>query len=84
MKSRFCVLFAVAGLALLLPSAQVHSQLPAPVPVQPAAPVTDPVAALQQLLRTNEDLLKRQQNTLKDLTDMTTSAREARIFARRG
>ena len=62
--------------ALLTPSASVRSQL-APLP-------NDPGAALQSLQQTNADLLKRQEATLKELEALTTEAREARIFARRG
>ena len=62
--------------ALLTPSASVRSQL-APLP-------NDPGAALQSLQQANADLLKRQEATLKGLEELSTEAREARIFARRG
>ncbi len=48
----------------------------------PAA--TDPLTAIQALQTANEDLLKRQDATLKDLTEMTDQANEIRIFSRRG
>lgn len=63
------------GLALLLPLGDTQSQL---------APANDPMADLQALQTANDDLLKRQDATLKDLTDMTTTANEVRIFSRRG
>ncbi len=44
----------------------------------------DPLAAIQALQKANDDLLKRQDDTLKDLTDMTDTANEVRIFSRRG
>lgn len=63
-------------LALMLPSAQMRSQL-APLP-------DDPLSALQVLQKSNDDLLKRQDDTLKALTDATTTANTIRIFTRRG
>jgi len=63
-------------LALLLPSARMHSQS-APLPA-------DPLAALQVLQKANDDLLKRQDDSLKTLTDLTATANEVRIFTRRG
>ncbi len=63
------------GLALLLPTSHSQSQL---------APVVDPLTELQALQTANDDLLKRQDATLKDLTDMTATANEVRIFSRRG
>lgn len=68
--------FAPIALALLLPSAQVQSQL-APLP-------DDPLSAMQVLQKTNDDLLKRQDDTLKKLTDLTATANEVRIFTHRG
>ena len=62
--------------ALLTPSASVRSQL-APLP-------NDPGAILQALQQANTDLIRRQETSLKELEDLTTQAREARIFARRG
>ena len=62
--------------ALLMPSASVRSQL-APLP-------NDPGAILQALQQANTDLIRRQETSLKELEDLTTQAREARIFARRG
>ena len=66
----------VLAAALFTPSASVRSQL-APLP-------NDPGAILQSLQQTNADLIRRQEASLKELEDLTTQAREARIFARRG
>ncbi|MBV9128179.1 MAG: hypothetical protein JO117_08850 [Verrucomicrobia bacterium] len=63
------------GALLLLPSAQVRSQM--------ALPPSNPAAALQALQTANADLIKRQEATLKELEEATNVAREARIFARR-
>lgn len=63
-------------LTICLPASNSRSQL---------APVsTDPMAELQALQAANDDLLKRQDATLKDLTEMTDQANEIRIFSRRG
>ena len=67
--------FAAASLVLLLPSPHGRSQQPLP---------TDPLTAIQALSTASDDLLKRQEATLKDLSEMTDTAREARIFAKRG
>lgn len=67
---------AAVTVAVLLPSAQVQSQL-APLP-------GDPLAALQTLQKANDDLLKRQDDTLKTLTDLNATANEVRILSRRG
>ena len=64
------------ALTLLLPASRSQSQL-APAP-------TDPLAQIQAMETANDDLLKRQDTTLKDLTEMTDTANEVRIFARRG
>ena len=77
MKPSFPFLIVPAiVLTLLLPATRSHSQL-APAP-------TNPLAQIQALETANDDLLKRQDATLKDLTDMTETANEVRIFARRG
>ncbi len=77
MKISFPTLALLAiALACTLPAASSHSQL------APAS--TDPQAELQALQTANEDLLKRQDATLKDLTEMTDQANEIRIFSRRG
>ncbi len=73
--SRLSALVAIL-LALLLPSARTHSQV-APLP-------DDPLAAMQVLQKANDDLLKRQDDSLKSLTEMTNAANEIRIFSRRG
>lgn len=76
MNTNFFYLAAGLGLALLLPSSQVRSQL-APAPA-------DPLVLLQTMQKNNDDLLKRQETTLKDLTDLTEAARQVRIFSKRG
>ena len=75
MKASLLLFVAVAALAL--PCSQVRSQALPPAP-------TDPFAALQTLLKTNDDLLKRQEATLNDLVELTGTAHEARIFSKRG
>ena len=76
MKSLNLSMFVVAAaLAVLLPAARIESQVVAPA---------DPLAAIQALQTANDDLIKRQEATLKDLSDMTDTAREVRILARRG
>ncbi len=77
MKISFSSLTLLAvALAFLLPAASSRSQLlPAP---------SDPMTELQALQTANDDLLKRQDATLKDLTEMTDQANEVRIFSRRG
>ena len=77
MKTVSLLPMAVAmALAVLLPSARMQSQM-APLP-------DDPLAALQTLQKANDDLLKRQDDTLKTLTDLNAAANEIRIFSRRG
>ena len=66
---------AAAVLVIGLPSSYVRSQL---------APPSDPLAAMQAMQTANDDLLKRQEATLKDLTDLTDTANQIRIFSRRG
>ena len=70
------VLLAVALLVCTLPSARLNSQA-VPFP-------TEPLAALQTLQTANDDLIKRQEATLKDLSDITDDAREIRIYSKRG
>lgn len=59
-----------------------------PFPARTQSPVTpmpdDPIAALQVLQKANDDLLKRQDDSLKALTDLTATANEVRLFSRRG
>ena len=76
--------FSLSSLALLgaavvvaLPAASSRSQMLAPAS-------TDPMTELQELQTANDDLLKRQDATLKDLSDLTDQANEVRIFSRRG
>ena len=71
-----CLLVTAAGLAAALPSTRVHSQS--------APPAGDPMADLQQMQTANDDFIKRQDATLKDLTDLTETANQVRIFAKRG
>lgn len=70
------ILLAVAALVCTLPSARLNSQA--------VALPAEPLAALQALQTANDDLIKRQEATLKDLTDITADAREIRIFTKRG
>ena len=70
------ILLAVAVLVCTLPSARLNSQA-VPLPAEP-------LAALQTLQTANDDLIKRQEATLKDLSDITDDARELRIFSKRG
>jgi hypothetical protein len=80
MKTQHTLAFAgtLAALlfALFLPSAQVRSQL--------AAPPSDPASVLQALQTANEAFLKRQEATLKEIDELNTTAREVRIFSKRG
>ena len=72
---RLSSFLVAAAFALLLPASHIESQTVAP---------TDPLAAIQALQTANDDLIKRQEATLKDLSDMTDTAREVRIFSKRG
>lgn len=72
-STRRLLLFTV-GLVLVLPAVHSRSQL---------APAGDPLAEIQTMQTANDDLLKRQEGTLKELTDMTATANEVRIFSRR-
>ena len=75
MKSfHFSPFLVAAAFAVLLPVSRIESQQVAPA---------DPLAAIQALGTANDDLLKRLEATLKDLSDMTDTAREVRILARR-
>ena len=77
MKTRLpSLLIVAAALAVALPSARVQSQL--------APPPTDPLADLQSMESANDDFIKRQETTLKDLADTTENASQLRIFAKRG
>ncbi len=77
MNTRLAFLLVTAvGLAVALPSARVHSQL--------APPAGDPLADLQTIQTANDDLIKRQEATLKDLADTTDVADQVRILAKRG
>ena len=77
MKINLWFLTVAVVLAVGLPSSQVRSQLLVPN-------AGDPLTQLQALGTANDDLLKRQEATLKELTDLTDTAREVRIFSRRG
>ena len=74
-KLQGSLFIAAAAPAMFLPAPRSHSQQPLP---------TDPLAAIQALSTANEDFLKRQEATLKDLSDMTDTAREVRLFSKRG
>ena len=76
MKINLWYFAAALVLAIGLPFSNVRSQL--------LAPAADPLTQLQALGTANDDLLKRQEATLKDLTDMTDAARQVRIYSRRG
>jgi hypothetical protein len=71
-----CLLVIAAGLAVALPSTRSHSQL--------APPAGDPMTDLQSMETANDDFIKRQEATLKDLADTTDMANQMRIFAKRG
>lgn len=64
-----------AAMVVALPVGRSESQL---------APVADPLTELQGLQNANDDLIKRQDATLKDLTEMTEVANEVRLFSKRG
>ncbi len=74
-RLNFSLFAGAAALALLLPAPTMHSQLAAPA---------DPLAAIQEMDKANTDLIKRQEATLQDLTEMTDTAREVRLFSKRG
>ena len=75
MKLNSIHLLALAlGLSVALPNPHIQSQL---------APSVDPTTEMQALQTVNDDLIKRQEATLKDLTDMTATANEVRIFSKR-
>lgn len=76
MKSFSAIPLLILALAVVLPPGSTHSQL-----LQPAG---NPMTELQSLQKTNDDIIKRQEATLKDLTDMTTTAHEVRIYSKRG
>ncbi len=76
MKISSYPILCAAALLAALPSSRLLSQA-APFP-------TEPLAALQTLQTTNDDLIKRQEGTLKDLSDATDDAREMRIYSKRG
>lgn len=76
MKSRFSLLALLAGAALLcLPSGEVHSQL---------APGMDFFKQLQDLALKNDEIIKRQEETIKTVDDLLQEAKQARIFSKRG
>ncbi len=75
-KIRASLAYMAVLLTLVLPLVRMQSQI-APLP-------DDPLSALQVLQKSNDELLKRQDDTLKALTDATAAANEIRIFSRRG
>ncbi|MBS0658661.1 MAG: hypothetical protein JSR82_10505 [Verrucomicrobia bacterium] len=75
MKSRFSLLALAGAVAVcLLPSGQVQSQVPG----------MDVFTALQDLVQKNDQLIKRQEETLKTVEDLMTEAKQARIMSKRG
>ena len=74
--SKLPLLIAILFALACCPPRELHSQL-APLP-------DDPLAALQVLQKANDDLLKRQDDSLKSLTELTNAANEIRVFSRRG
>lgn len=75
MKTSLLLFAALAAMAL--PCSQVRSQALLPAP-------TDPMVTLQALTKANDDLLKRQEASLAELVELTSSAHEARILSKRG
>ena len=70
------VLLVAALLVCALPARRLNSQA-VPFPAEP-------LSAMQALETANDDLIKRQEASLKDLTDITADAREIRILSKRG
>jgi len=78
MSFRFFRSFAfLALLALLvaLPSSQVHSQVSIP---------PDVYDSLTQLAARNQEILQKQEDTIRALEDALNEARQAKIFSKRG
>lgn len=78
MKSRIFRSLAFAGLIALLvalPSSQVHSQ---------TAVSADVFEALTQLAARNQEILQKQDDTIRALDDVLNEARQAKIFSKRG
>jgi hypothetical protein len=78
MKLRLIRSSAVLGLIALfvaLPSAQVHSQ---------TAVAGDVFDALTQLAARNQEILQKQEETIRSLDDALNEARQAKIFSKRG
>jgi hypothetical protein len=78
MNSRFLRPFAFIGLLALflaLPSSQVHSQTAVPA---------DVFDALVQLAGRNQEILQKQDETIRSLDDVLNEARQAKIFSKRG
>jgi len=70
--------FAVVGLIALLvalPSAQVQSQTNVPQEV---------FDALMQIAARNQEILQKQDETIRSLDDILNEARQAKIFSKRG
>ena len=78
MSSRFLRSFAFLALIALLvalPSSQVHSQ----VSVAP-----DVYDSLTQLAARNQEILQKQEESIRALDDALNEARQAKIFSKRG
>ena len=78
MKNRLLRTSAFLGLIALfvaLPSAQVRSQSAIPA---------DVFDALTQLAARNQDILQKQEETIRSLDDALNEARQAKIFTKRG
>ncbi len=72
---------ATASAALILAFSLSSAQ---PLRSQLALPAADPATALQALQQANTEMIKRQEATLKELEELTATAREVRIFSKRG
>ncbi len=75
MKSRLSALLVLSAAVALLPSSRVQSQI---------APAVDVFKILEGVAQKNDELLKKQDETLKTLEDILSEARQARIFSKRG
>ena len=73
--TRLLAVLALLALLVVLPSAQVQSQTPVGVEV---------IDMLQQIAGRNQEILQKQEQTIRDLDEILESARQARIFSKRG
>lgn len=77
-KLPFLRSFAFVGLVALLvalPSAQVRSQTTVPQEV---------FDALMQIAARNQEILQKQEESIRSLDDILNEARQAKIFSKRG